>query len=174
MKNKFILAAIGAMMLFAGQANAGVATGSVVVSLTNVGTATVQTTPIAFGMVSSSTGGPTATGTITVNATSGMPYSVSINGGIHSNPPGTCRSMMGTGTPLPKRQYQTFTAAFSGTPWGDSDTANTCAGTPYGSGGASKAGTGTGSPQIHTVYATAGASSILGVMSDTLTITVAY
>jgi len=174
MKNKFILAAIGAMMLFAGQANAGVATGSIVVSLTNVGTASVNTTPIAFGNVSSTVGSPTATGTITVNATNTMPYTVSIDGGLHANASGTCRAMQGTGTPVQSRRYQTFTNIAHTIAWGDSDTANSCSGTLDTNGGASVSGTGSGTAQALTVYAKAYAGNKLGVMNDTLTVTVAY
>jgi len=174
MKNKFILAAIGAMMLFAGQANAGVATGSVQVTLTNVGTATVNTTAIAFGNVSSAVGSPTATGTITVNATNTMPYTVSINGGLHANTAGTCRAMQGTGVPVQSRRYQTFTNASYATAWGDSDTANSCPGTLDTNGGTSVSGTGSGTAQSLTVYVQAYAGNRLGAMTDTLTVTVAY
>ncbi len=175
MKNKFILAAIGAMMLFAGQACAGVTTGSVVVTLTNIGTASVQTTPIAFGNVSTGTPVIVAQGTITVNATNTMPYTVSLNAGLNPSSVGVCRTMKGTSVPVQSRHYQTYSDGALTVAWGDSDTGNSCtAGTNFANGGASKAGTGSGTPQLLRVYALAYAGNRLGAMTDTLTVTVTY
>ncbi|MDQ6969668.1 MAG: spore coat protein U domain-containing protein [Mariprofundus sp.] len=172
MKSKFILAAIGAAMLFAGQAFAFTTTGNMTVSLNNIGSATVNTTAIAFGDVLTTTGAPTATGSITVNATSTMPYSISIDGGLHSGVSGACRTMA---TGLASRRYSTYTDAGFTRAWGDSDTLATCGAATFDAGGgASLAGTGSGSNQVLTVYAKAFGGANIGAMSDILTVTVIY
>ncbi len=170
-KNKMIMAALAAAAFMAGgQAMAATTTASMTVSLTNVASASVSTTPIAFGNISAAAASATATGTITVNVTSGAPYTISLDGGLHANTSGICRSMAGTGV---SRRYQTYANVAQTQVWGDSDTANSCAGTTS-NGGQSKPGTGTGANQVLTVHAKAWGGTGLGAMSDTLTVTVAY
>ncbi len=174
MKNKFILAAISATMLCAGQAFAFTATGSMPVTLTNIGSATVSTTPVAFGNVHE---GSTnlATGAIVVNATNTLPYRVSIDAGLHKAGTGLCRQMMGVG-PVPA-PYALYRDAARLNEWGDTDLANTCFGNTN-NGGASLVSSGTGAAQTLVVYASTtlpwSASLGLGSISDTVTVTVTY
>ncbi len=172
--NKMIMAALAAAALMvSGQAMAATSTANMTVSMTNVATASVSATPIAFGNVIA--GQPAdATGTITVNVTSGAPYTVSFDAGVNHLAPSFCRMMRGvSSTSVTDRTYDLYADAGHRVLWGDSDTANSCSGA-LNQGGASQAGTGTGANQVLTVYAHAHIGSRLGTMSDTVTVTVAY
>ena len=94
MKNKYILAAMGAMMLYAGQAYAITQTKPMQVSLNNIAAVTVSTSAVNFGDITTNTLFPTATGSITVNATIGAVYTISIDAGQHqSNVNGVSRNV---------------------------------------------------------------------------------
>jgi len=178
MIKKYILAAISAAaMLFAGQAYAvGSNTANMLVTLTNVGTATVATTPVAFGSVGTDIANPTGTGDISVTASNGLPYTMSINRGA-STPvtAGYCRTMNATDGGAQNRRYALYSNVGMTTAWGDSDAGATCnTGTNNAGGGAKLAGTGSGSAQAHTVYGKAFGGNKTGPMQDTVVVTVAW
>jgi spore coat protein U-like protein len=156
---------------------AGFRTTTMVVDATIViPTVTLTTTPINFGTVLTTTGTPTATGSIIATVTATVPYKISINSGLHTLQVGTCRRMHDTAgvDAFLYQAYDLFTDASHTIPWGDSDLANTCAGKTN-NGGASFASTGTGSAQTFTVYAQGSYSGIsAGTVSDTLTVTLTY
>ncbi|MBN4076697.1 spore coat protein U domain-containing protein [Mariprofundus ferrooxydans] len=174
MKNKYILAAMGAMMLYAGQAYAITQTKPMQVSLNNIAAVTVSTSAVNFGDITTNTLFPTATGSITVNATIGAVYTISIDAGQHqSNVNGVCRNVSASLTV--QRGYQTYTDSALTTAWGDSDTQATCPSTTsLAGGGASVSGTGTGVSQLRPVHFKAFAGNKIGLMTDILTVTVVY
>lgn len=91
------------------------------------------------------TGSSSATGsaTITVRAGAGVPYSIGLNGGLHSDASLGQRGLMGsTGSSMAIGYflYQSVAGSSQGTPWGQNDI--------YGS---TQAGTGTGADQAYTV-----------------------
>lgn len=178
MIKKYILAAISAAaMLIAGQATAaGSNTANMLVTLTNVGTATVSATAVAFGTVTTATSNPTGTGNISVTASIGLPYTMSIDKGASSPvTAGYCRTMNATDGGLQSRRYALYSDAGMGTAWGDSDAAATCnSGTNDTGGGAKLADTGNGGAQAHTVYGKAFSGGKTGPMQDTVVVTVAW
>tara|TARA_R110002072_G_scaffold1780_1_gene14586 strand:- start:15702 stop:16211 length:510 start_codon:yes stop_codon:yes gene_type:complete len=141
------------------------------VSLNNIASVSVLTSPIDFGDVPTSVNFPTATGSITVNASGGVPYNIAIDGGLDPTLGGGCRIMNGPSSAA--RGYSLYTDSGHTTGWGDADFDNSCAGLGDGS-DVSKAGTGTGGDQIHTVFVQAFAGASVASMSDTLTVTVYY
>lgn len=135
------------------------------VSLNNIASVFVSTTPIDFGDVGTADLIVTASGSITVNATIGLPYNIAIDGGLNPKVIGTCRQMTGEAS----REYELFDGAVG---WGDADFDNTCAGSSNAE--LSKSAVGTGADQTHTVDAVAQSGFSIGSMSDTLTVTVYY
>ncbi|MFT7246569.1 MAG: spore coat protein U-like protein [Candidatus Azotimanducaceae bacterium] len=135
------------------------------VSLNNIASVFVSTTPIDFGDVGTAELLPTASGSITVNATIGLPYNIAIDGGLNPKATGACRQMTGEAS----REYELFDGSQG---WGDADFDNTCAAGSNAE--VSKAATGTGVDQIHSVDAVAQSGFSIGSMSDTLTVTVYY
>lgn len=136
------------------------------VSLNNVASVSVQTTPINFGDVGTADNFVNAQGTIRVNASNGLPYNIAIDSGLSPAASGVCRVM--TGDVGVQRRYELFTAPTLFTRWGDGDFDNTCSGTT------SKPDIGDGTEQVHVVHARASAGDSIGRMSDTLTVTVYY
>jgi len=173
MKLKESILAAAMLVAVPMQAQALTSTATMNVSATQIApTASLSTSPIAFGNTLITTNQVTATGSITANVTATVPYLISIDKGVNAFGTGTCRRMQGAG--LAYRGYELFTDNAYTTLWGDSDLANTCAGKTN-NGGASLAATGTGSNQAFTVYARgvySGTSA--GAVSDTLTVTVTY
>lgn len=153
-------------------AHAATSIATMAVTLNNVASVSVLTTPVVFGDVATSVAAPTATGSITVNATNGLLYKVSMDGGLHRNTMGVCRGMT-IGAGPAGRNYQLYSDPALSTAWGDSDLANSCPGTSL-NGGSSVAGTGTGLDQVLTVHARAFSGATIGLMSDTVTVTVTY
>tara|TARA_R110002072_G_scaffold1780_1_gene14587 strand:- start:16232 stop:16741 length:510 start_codon:yes stop_codon:yes gene_type:complete len=141
------------------------------VSLNNIASVSVLTAPIDFGDVGTNVVNPTATGSITVNASTGVPYNIAIDGGLYSRSFGNCRWM--EADPATTRAYSLYADSGQSIGWGDADFDNSCGGSDDAS-DVSKSETGNGSDQIHTVYARAAAGSKVGSMSDTLTVTVYY
>ena len=135
------------------------------VSLNNVASVFVSTTPIDFGDVGTADLVVGASGSITVNATIDLPYNIAIDGGLNPKVTGICRQMTGEAS----REYELFDGS---EPWGDADFDNTCAGSSTAN--LSKASIGTGADQTHTVDAIAQSGFSIGSMSDTLTVTVYY
>jgi len=174
MRNKIIMAVISAAaLMLSGQAMAARQTANMTVSLTNIAVATISTTPIAFGNVTAASAG-NATGTITVNVSTGITYKIAIDRGLHA-PLGfmmtPCRQMTGAGGI--SRTYNTYSDPGLTTTWGDNDGAGggVCA---IGLNGPSVSGTGTGANEVRTVYAKADAGTGTGTVTDTLTVTVIY
>ncbi len=176
-KNIILTAISAAVMIWAGSAIAFTKTATMQVTLNNLAVVTVSTTPVAFGEVVSTITRPTGTGTVTVNAPGAIPYKISFSAGSHALATGTCRAMAitGQGSGQYARRYDLFSDAAHTRAWGDSDTDATCApGSARAGGGTSVAGIGTGADVTRTVYARAGFGRVLGAMSDTVTVTVAY
>ena len=116
-----------------------------------------------------------ATGVITVFAPPGLPYNIAIDSGLNPQPQSfnQCREMQGI-DPGVKRPYAIFKDPSFSSLWGDLDFGATCDGEI--TNGTSKAATGMGTDDFHTVYARVypepGAG--VGLVSDTLTVTVHY
>jgi len=142
--------------------------------------ATVVTTPISFGTILKNDSTATASGTITVNVTNGVPYSVAIGGGQNQNTTGTgaCRRMVDPATSAWKA-YNLYTDAAYTVLWGDAvapgGTGPSCMGAPS-NGGLELAGkTGTGVDQAYNVYVKLQATGApAGNVTDTVTVTVKY
>tara|TARA_R110002072_G_scaffold1780_1_gene14588 strand:- start:16762 stop:17244 length:483 start_codon:yes stop_codon:yes gene_type:complete len=140
------------------------------VSLNNIASVSVITAPIDFGDVGTNVDAPTATGSIIVNASTGVPYNIAIDGGLDPQAAGGCRRMAGDNG---GRRYRLYTDSARTVGWGDADFDGSCVGSANAS-DVSKSETGDGDNQIHTVYAEAAVGVQVGSMSDTLTVTVYY
>ena len=169
MKRLFLSAAIAACLPTMAMANSE--TSTLDVSLNNIASVEVSTVAINFGDVAASVTNPTGTGAIVVNATDGLAYNIAIDAGLNSTGIGVCRSMNNVGPG--SRRYRLFSDFTYSTGWGDADFGDTCAGTTDGSAN-SKAAVGDGTDQIHSVYAEAFIGSSVGLMTDTLTVTIHY
>lgn len=137
------------------------------VSLNNIASVSVITAPIDFGAVGTADINPSVSGSITVNATIGLPYNIAIDGGLNPQTGGSCRQMSGEAT----RRYQLFKDDSFG--WGDADFDNSCPGSANAT-DTSLFATGTGADQIHILTAVAETGASIGSMSDTVTVTVYY
>ena len=125
--------------------------GACYVSATNINFGTV-------GVLASSTDG---TGTVTVQCSPALPYTVSLNGGNSGATNPTLRKMSFSGSTV---TYGLYRDSARSQPWGDTVGSNAAA------------GTGTGSPQNLTVYGRVPAQTTPapGTYSDTIVVTVAY
>jgi len=127
---------------------------------------TVSATPLAFGTVMANATNLSGTSTLTVTCPNGTPYYIGL---APSNNSTTGAGVMsGTGGNTDKPPYQLrSTAGSSGTIWG-----NTATSTSVGNG---VGGTGTGSAQNRTVYATIPSANYRpDSYSDTVTVRVNY
>ena len=112
------------------------------VTLTFVAECTIgAAAPLAFvaasGVLSSAI---TASSNITVTCTSSTPYNLGLTGGTGVGSLGTLRYMSGTGLNTSTVQFNLFQSSNYTTPWGNVQGTDTTS------------GTGTGTPQILTVY----------------------
>lgn len=154
------------LVLSASTAHAATKTANLSVTATVSGTCTVSTSPVAFGTYDPTQPTDlTATGSVTVQCTSGTGYAVSLDAGQHESTPGdiTTRNMLANTSDL--LPYQLYQDSGLLTAWGDS-------------GGAILTGqTGDGTDKIHNVYGKIanGLSGIAtGSYSDTVLVTITY
>jgi spore coat protein U-like protein len=162
-------AAILAVGMLAGAANAGTATSSFQVTATVLSTCSATATPVAFPNYTPGGGQVTANGTISVKCTNTSPYNVALNVGSSTGDAFTQRLMtLAAGTAT--LQYNLYTTAGFATVFGD------------GTGATAKvAGTGAGlaTATTVTVYgrvldSAANQAIAPGSYSDTITVTVSY
>lgn len=158
------LAVIAVSLGLAAGAQAATSTTTLDVSFTAITSCTVTTSSVDFGS-GIGLSGATGNGDVTVNCSSGTPYNIALDAGLHFT--GAWRQIS-DGSNF--RIYELFMYNLGGSEWGDSDHANTY---PK---GASVADTGTGAAQPHTVYGGLGSGTIIpaGAYSDTVTVTVYY
>jgi len=152
-------AAAGAVM----GANAATATQNFGVKLVVQESCAIGTTPtdVDFGTRTRQTAAinTDATGSLSVNCSSGTPYTIALNGGLNAN--GTSRRMLAGANYASYVLYQDSGYA---TPWGD--------GTTFGT---TVSGTGTGSAVATSVYGRLTSLNFpAGTYSDTVTATVTY
>ncbi|HEX4879134.1 MAG TPA: spore coat U domain-containing protein [Limnobacter sp.] len=138
--------------------HAATATGTIAVSATVLSSCLLATSPMVFGNYNPSTQS-TATAALTVTCSNGISYTVAINEGANGGTT-TTRLMSGPGSDT--LGYKVWQNAGFTTNWDNA--------------GSTVAGTGSGLPQILTVYGTiqAGQSVAPGAYTDTLTVTVTY
>lgn len=123
----------------------------------------VSALPLAFLTYDPTSGTPLdATTTITSTCTLGTTYTLGLNAGTGTGGTTTLRVM--TGTPAGLLNYQLFQNAGRTTNWGNNPGTDTVA------------GTGTGLPQLSTVYGRipSGQNQPAGSYADTITVTLTY
>jgi len=120
---------------------------------------TVSADPINFGTHSALTSNIDANGRLVINCTNGLPYSISLNGGLSNAAPTQRRMTQGTGAVI----YGLYSNSARTLPWGSSPTEII-----------SK--TGTGSSENVTVYGRVApqATPFTGTYSDTVVVTINY
>ncbi|WP_217164385.1 Csu type fimbrial protein [Terriglobus roseus] len=146
-------------------AEASTATTSFAVTATVVKACIVAATPIAFGVYNPvSASALNATGTLTVTCTATTPYQTGLSAGVATGASVTSRKMTGVVNTnlLPYGLYQDAAHAQN---WGNTPGTDTPASV-----------TGTGLPQLATVYGqiAPGTSGAIDVYTDTVTVTVTY
>jgi spore coat protein U-like protein len=126
-----------------------------------VATCVVSATPMAFVNYTSITPAD-STSTITVSCSDLTTYNVGLNAGTSTGATVTSRKMKGTGTAV--LAYHLYSDAARSVNWGDTVGTDTVT------------GTGTGAPQLLTVYGQvpAGQGPASGVYTDTITATVTF
>ncbi len=92
---KFTIPVFFACLIAAPNVLANSETATMDVSLNNIPVVNVTTSPINFGDVPETESNPTASGSITVNASAGLVYNIAIDGGANPNTQGSCRAMLG-------------------------------------------------------------------------------
>ena len=162
----FSITAAAAALCLAIPAFAATATSTLTVSM-SLGvpaTATVSVAPMAFP-TSGSYVNATQSTAITVNASNGLPYTISLNKGLSGTSANRyLKKASGVASNFP---YYLYKDAARTIQWGDSDFAATF------TSGSSVAGTGTGANQTLTVYGSHYTYS-MGTYTDDLTVTVNY
>ena len=135
------------------------------VNITVVEACTVTATGLSFPDYASGSSSVFGESNITVTCGNTIPYNIALDGGL--NLLSGARRLIQGGNRLIYWLYQE--GAFTNQ-WGDSGFGDTY------TNGVPKAGIGTGSPQIHTVYGwlAAGQNAPTGLYSDTITVTVNY
>lgn len=120
---------------------------------------TVSATNINFGTTSNLTTNVDATGTLTINCTTGLPYSIALNGGLSNAQPTQRRMTLGSNAII----YGLYSNSTRTVPWGAA--ANQIV-----------PGTGTGTAQSVTVYGrvTPQTTPASGTYSDTVVVTINY
>jgi len=146
-------------------ANAATATGSMAVSATVASTCVVGASTLAFGILTSAAiqaGNVDATGTVTVNCTTGSAYTVALGAGAGSGATAASRKMT-SGTTL--LNYSIYTTTGRTTVWGDGTDASVTV-----------AGTGTGTDQTINAFGRilSGQTVPASVYTDTVSVTVTY
>lgn len=124
------------LVLYASQAGAGTVTGTLNVSATVNAACAVSTSPVAFGIIVSSTTN-SATGTITVTCTNGTNYTIALGDGNYYS---SGRRMQSSATTYEYLPYELYQEVGHTTLWGD------------GTHGTTVSGAGIGSSQAYTVY----------------------
>jgi len=152
-------------MAYGASAVAATASGVMTVSATVASTCVVGTSTLGFGSVSSSAiqaGNVDATGTVTVNCTTGSSYTIALGVGGGSGATLASRKMT-TGANL--LNYSIYTSAARATVWGDGTLSS-----------ATAPGTGSGTNQAIVAYGRifSGQTVPAGAYTDTVTVTVAY
>ncbi len=165
MKRLLMLSVLSLGLAFAGAAQAGVATGTLNVSMNMLADCTVTTTPVNFGNVARGT--YHANGDVTVNCSSGLPYSIALDSG--QNYVGYAREMINDGGTM-YVPYWLYKDSGYTTEWADIDHAGTY---PMGT---SLADTGTGADQPHPVYGEVSiyGSELNGNYADVVNVSVYY
>ncbi len=136
------------------------------VSLTiTAGACQVQATSINFGNVPSTTD-VTGTGTITVTCSSGTPYTVTLDGGLHAGNTHRFLASSAGGSVA----YDLYKDTANTQVWGDSGFASTYPN------GTAVVGTGTGSGQPLTVFGKtlSNTANVPGTYTDTVVVTVIF
>lgn len=151
--------AVAAMSIPIGVAVAGNTTTTMLVSATVLTTCLVVATPLAFGVYSGAQADSTATITVTCTATS--PWNIGLDPGTASGATVSTRAMQFGSESL---NYGLYRDASRSLNWGQTIGTDTLA------------GTGTGLPQINTVYGRvpAGQYPSPGVYLDTITATLTF
>ena len=128
---------------------------------TVVSSCNVSATNINFGSIGLLTGNTDATGTLTIQCNSTLPYTVSLNGGISGATDPTQRKMAFSSTNI---IYGLYRDSARSLPWGATVGTNTAS------------GTGTGASQNLTVYGRIApqATPKPGAYTDTIVVTVGY
>ncbi len=162
------LLAVG-LSILVGPAFAATATTTIPVSLAVSAACTVQATSMDFGTAGTSVAVAT-TGTITVTCATGVPYNVTLSGGVnYSVCNGAQRVLSGSGPLTCIAYYELYKDSAHTQVWGDQANGNTY---PLGSG---LTGTGNGSGQVLPVYGLVPITpSIAGTITDTVTVTVIF
>ena len=168
LRSKPLRLAMAAAVVYLAQGTTGAlaaaATGVMTVTATVASTCTVGASTLAFGSVTSAAiqaGNIDATGTVTVNCTTGSAYTVALDKGA------------GTGSTIPSRKmtaaavvlsYTIYTEATRATVWGDGTASSTVA------------GTGSGAVQTLTAYGRifSGQTVPAATYTDTVNVTVTY
>jgi len=137
------------------------ASGSASVSATVSSNCTVGSTNISFGSRGVLASNMDAQGTLSVQCTSALPYSIGLNGGLSGATNPTQRTMTFSGASV---VYGLYRDAARSQPWGATTGVNTVS------------GTGTGTTQTVTVYGRVAAQTTpkAGTYSDTIIATVTY
>lgn len=149
-----------------GSSRAATVTTTLPVSLTiTAGACEVQATSINFGNVPSATD-VTGTGTITVTCSSGTPYTVTLDGGLHAGNTHRFLASSAGGSVA----YDLYKDAANTQVWGDSGFASTYPN------GTAVVGTGTGSGQPLTVFGKtlSNTANVPGTYTDTVVVTVIF
>ncbi|HEY4317589.1 MAG TPA: spore coat U domain-containing protein [Herbaspirillum sp.] len=139
---------------------AATATGSLVISATVLSTCALTGGTIPFGNYTSAQ--VDQTGTLSVLCTSGVPYSIALDAGAGTGATITARKMTGSGGGT--LNYSLFRETGRTSNWGNTGTTDTVS------------SSGSGLLQTITVYGRipAGQTPIVGVYTDTVTVTLTY
>jgi len=150
---------LSAMTNIVGVANAAQVTDYLQVTLTIVGSCTVNGGTLDFGQLSELTTAHDAESTFTVKCTNTLPYDIALGAGLHSQ--GNQRRLERNGSYL---NYDLYSDGARTQAWGDTWNTNT------------KSGIGSGADQTHSVYGQLPAQSLptFGQFNDTVLITVKY
>jgi len=170
MRNFASLAALAAAALALGLSSAHAQTASGNLSITfNLGASctTAQVTPVTFpGAATGTIAAETATGSISVNCTSGALYNVGLDAGLHPSTAGntSTRRMAGTVNTTKYVTYDLWQDSGDSTHWGNTPPTDTVG------------GTGTGSAQTISVYGKipAQTEATADAYADTVGITVYF
>jgi spore coat protein U-like protein len=155
----------GLCVAYGASAVAATATGVMSVSATVASTCVVGTSTLGFGSVSSAAiqaGNVDATGTVSVNCTTGSSYTIALAAGGGLGATLASRKITSGANLL---NYSIYTSAARTTVWGDGTLAS-----------ATVAGTGSGTSQSVVAYGRifSGQAVPAGAYTDTVTVTVAY
>lgn len=148
-------------------ANAATATGVMTVTATVASSCTVGTSTLAFGSVTSAAiqaGNIDATGSVTVNCTTGSAYTVTLGAGAGTGATFASRKMT-SGAPVTLLNYSIYTTAGRATVWGEGTAASVTV-----------AGTGSGAVQTIDAFGRIFSGQTVPALTytDTVAVTVTY